>query len=189
MAKMLLTMFVALALLLVAVSFFSVEGLLDTATGDASLTGRTNLWELVIEHVVDSPLLGVGYQSFWVVNGEASALSVFDGWVGQAQQAHNGYLDVVLQMGFVGLAAVVLFLAAPLVDSNRIGDSDFGITATYYSLWAYGLLVNFVESSIAKTDHIVWVYVMIAVFGLRQIAGGAGHSTSNVVVSVRSSQV
>ena len=189
MAKMVLTMIVAIVLLLITVSFLSVEGLLEEATGDASLTGRTVLWELVLEHVMESPFLGVGYQSFWAIGSGASALSAFDGWIGSALQAHNGYLDIILTLGLIGLATVVLFLAAPIVDSDRLGDSHIAITSTYYSLWAYGLLVNFVESSVVKTDHVIWVYLMIAIFGLRQLAGTTHNSTSNVVVSVRSSRV
>jgi O-antigen ligase len=188
-AKIILTMTVALVLLLIAVSFLSVEGLLDKTTGDASLTGRTDLWELVFDQIKESPYIGIGYQSFWITGGEASPLSAYDGWVSQALQAHNGYLDVVLTLGLVGLAAVTLFLASPVIDANRLGGSPIGITATYYSLWAYGLLINFVESSITRTDSVIWVYVMISIFGIRQLIGMSHRRPSNVVVSVRSSRM
>jgi len=70
---------------------------------DASLTGRLPLWQVVLETIQSRPFLGYGYSGFW----NADSIDVLylwqrAGW--PAPDSHNGYLDIVLQVGIVGLA-------------------------------------------------------------------------------------
>ena len=75
---------------------------------DASLTGRAPLWQEVIQVIAERPLLGHGYAGFWNESSVAvQYLWLRAGW--RAPDSHNGYLDVAVQLGFVGLAAY-LFL-------------------------------------------------------------------------------
>jgi O-antigen ligase len=68
------------------------------------LTGRaTEIWPFVLEEAARHPILGSGYGGVWGLNGH---LSVNLG----IEQAHNGYLDVYLQLGIVGCVLLALFL-------------------------------------------------------------------------------
>ena len=49
------------------------------------------------------PLLGWGYQSFWLVGPDAPSIVDAPGWVKTMPNAHNGYYDTMLEMGYVGL--------------------------------------------------------------------------------------
>ena len=74
---------------------------------DASLTGRGPLWHEVLRVIAERPLLGHGYAGFWNQDSrEVQYLWLMAGW--QAPDAHNGYLDVTVELGLVGL---VLYLA------------------------------------------------------------------------------
>jgi len=189
MAKIILTLFLSLSFLLIVLTFLSTNDLVQTTTGDSTLTGRTELWGLVLEYIYESPIVGMGFESFWLIGENASALTGIGGWVDHVFQAHNGYLDVVLTLGVVGLAALLLFLAAPILDSTKLKDSPFAIVAIFYSLWAYGVFVNVVESSLLKKDHYIWTLVMVGVFGLRQLVSEAHGDALSKALTQRSSRV
>lgn len=76
---------------------------------DATLTGRTDLWVLIEQTIAQRPLLGYGYDSFWTgLQGDSLRIIRTVGWL--VPTAHNGYLDLLLGIGYVG---ALLFL--PLV--------------------------------------------------------------------------
>src|SRR6202043_235293 len=56
------------------------------------------------------PPRGWGYQSFWLVGPDAPSILDAPGWVKLMPNAHNGYYDAMLELGYVGLALLVTFL-------------------------------------------------------------------------------
>lgn len=83
---------------------------------DLSLTGRVPLWQAVLPEIARAPLLGHGYAGFW--NADRPAVQMiwrYAGW--SAPDAHSSYLDILLQLGAVGLA---LFVWAWAVLGRRI---------------------------------------------------------------------
>ncbi len=84
-----------------------VAGLFGKGT---DLTGRTNIWHLVWFSVQQHFLLGIGYGAFWLgVGGPAQYIGDALFWM--PNHAHNGYLDILNELGVVGL---VLFMLALL---------------------------------------------------------------------------
>jgi exopolysaccharide production protein ExoQ len=70
---------------------------------NATLTGRTDIWGLVLRSIAKRPLLGYGFYAFWRgLNGESANLIVGTHWV--FGYAHNGILEICLQLGLVGVA-------------------------------------------------------------------------------------
>ena len=81
---------------------------------DASFTGRTQLWALAWQATLDAPIFGHGFQGFWdsgdqIVGEIWSAI----GWF--APNAHNGYLEVALELGAVGIFLLSCLLIETLV--------------------------------------------------------------------------
>ncbi len=101
----------------------------------ADLTGRTDIWEKVIQLAQQKPLLGWGWISYW-----APWVEPFKGLAVRNRveylQAHNAYLDVWLQLGILGLVVFALlvittfgrswFMAVdrPPFDANGVVRSD-----------------------------------------------------------------
>jgi O-antigen ligase len=90
---------------------------------DSTLTGRAPLWQQVLGVIAERPFFGHGYAGFW--NDESRAVQylwLFAGW--RAPDSHNGYLDVAVQIGLVGLG---LYLALwGLVIWRAIGAARAG---------------------------------------------------------------
>ena len=81
---------------------------------NTTLSGRTEMWPLVLENIAQQPWFGYGYESFWIGGWEGPAANV---WVYlpfgfEPPHAHNGFLDIVLSVGIVGFALFLLNVLA-----------------------------------------------------------------------------
>ena len=76
---------------------------------DITQTGRTEIWEVAMTQLMQkSPILGFGRGTFWAPNSAfARAAGAAVGHQYIPPTAHNGYLDLALEIGFLGL---VIFL-------------------------------------------------------------------------------
>lgn len=87
--------------------------LLEALGKDATLTGRVPLWRLVDAMIAQKIVLGYGYAAFWTPgNVDAWRIWAEIGW--QAPHSHNGYREIVLGLGLVGLVTLGTVLVRAL---------------------------------------------------------------------------
>ncbi len=141
----------------------NAEGILGAFGRDVTLTGRTPLWGAVIEKIEARPWLGYGYAGFWRgFDGESGDVWRVIGW--HAPHSHNGYLDLGLDLGLVGLSAFALsFLAACLQAVRWVR-----LTKTTAGLWplaylTFLLLANLTESSFFRQNTFWILYVAVTI--------------------------
>ncbi len=97
-----------------------IRKLLDLVLADATFTGRTEVWEFVLEHVRERPITGFGFATFWGTPEVVYGMGGYEIWANTAGHAHNGYLDLALTVGIPGAVLVTLWLVVlPLVDFYR----------------------------------------------------------------------
>jgi len=102
----------ATVILTPAVAFATLfpDSLLEMIGKDPTLTGRTYLWAYVLIEIAQTPLLGYGYSVFWSPNNAAAAeISTILGWT--VAHAHNGLLEMLLNVGIVGTALFIFLWA------------------------------------------------------------------------------
>src|SRR5262245_1786846 len=124
---------------------FGLQGLITSAVGrDPTLTGRTELWEMILP-LTPNPVLGAGYEGFWLGR---RLLAMWAALWWQPIQAHNGYIEVYLNLGFVGLLILGGFL---LVSYYRVWTTA---TVDHFSLgltvWVVTLFYNVTEAAFFK---------------------------------------
>lgn len=147
----------ALAVILAAavVAIFMPGDILQALGRDASLTGRMPIWTLVMSEIKEHFWVGNGYAVFWKdQHGAANYIRVALQW--GVPNAHNGWLDLALNLGFVGvlLCGIYLFLGVWRA-ANKLFDpviSPFAITMLVLSLQ-----FSMSESVIAQQNNLVWV--------------------------------
>jgi O-antigen ligase len=66
-----------------------------------TFTGRTALWQALLQYVYERPWLGYGYGGFWTPQ-RLTALTRREGWV--FGSAHSQYFEIALSVGLLGLA-------------------------------------------------------------------------------------
>ncbi len=138
---------------------FNFERLSYMLYGDSSLTGRTIIWDFANQEIARRPLFGWGYQSFWLVPDSPSLEAL--GWVKMMPNAHNGYYDTMLEMGYVGLALLLVFIIATLHAVGRVVDRDPARARLLLSLVLFFILYNFFESLWMRSFESLWVVFLI----------------------------
>lgn len=124
---------------------------------DSSLSGRTDLWQRLLV-VANAPWLGTGFESFWL--GPRAAYFWGAIWW-HPNQAHNGYLETYINLGWVGIAFLTLTILfgyrTAVVACHR--DPRTGPIRLAYLVVA--LLYNLTEAAF-KGLHPVWIAFMLA---------------------------
>jgi exopolysaccharide production protein ExoQ len=138
---------------------FDVGTAFMAASGrDMTLTGRTELWSRLLTMAVD-PLFGTGFESFWL--GERIEAIWRDYWW-HPNQSHNGYLEVFLNLGSIGvalLAGVIVWGGWKIAESLRRDPAGAGIRLAYLLAAA---VYNLTEAAF-KGFHLVWIAFLLAV--------------------------
>ena len=132
------------------------ESILAALGKDPSLTGRTHIWDSLMRRVGERPWTGYGYSAFW---GRESVPAAFvrreTGWL--VPSAHNGWIDLLVQLGWPGAVAVGgLFVTAVTVTLIRLGSA--GVREGYWAIAYLGvfLLLSLSESVLLSHASLPW---------------------------------
>jgi exopolysaccharide production protein ExoQ len=131
---------------------------------DMTFTERTFLWRDLLD-MATNPLLGTGYDSFWL--GERQMIiNAKQGW--SPTEAHNGYLEVYLELGLVGLFFIIGVFISSYKKICKVVMHDFEYGRGRMALMIIFLTYNFTESAV-KEIHLMWfVFLLISVDYSRQ---------------------
>lgn len=134
------------------------SGMVETMGRDMTLTGRTNIWHFALT-LVRNPLFGSGFESFWV----GPRLAEMERLIHQTvNQAHNGYIEVFLNLGWVGVAllSVLLITAyARIAAALRWGAPAASLRLAYFIV---AVAYNFTEASF-KMMGLVWIALLLMI--------------------------
>jgi exopolysaccharide production protein ExoQ len=162
----------AVALLTVAafLMYQNVASILEFLGRDSTFTGRTDIWEAVFDSILRRPLLGYGYGAFWNgLQGESANVILACGWA--VPHAHNGFLEVWLQLGMVGLSLLIGTLVVAIKDfSVCFTPNRPRVVDWYMSLLIIIVLFSFVEPFLLSEQSGGWVLYVTACIGLRRCA-------------------
>ena len=156
----------ALVFAMVAVSSFALfsgsgGGLLGTLGRNTTLTGRTDIWNQVLS-MAQSPFLGTGFESFWL---GPRLQKIWNIWWWHPNEAHNGYIEVYLNLGWVGVALLgVVFVTGyrNIMATFRTKPELAEIKLAYFFV---AIIYNFTESAI-RTMNPVWIVFLLSILAI-----------------------
>jgi O-antigen ligase len=132
--------------------------LVEAMGRDATLTGRTELWEQLGRMVVD-PVLGAGYESFWLGERLEKLWSIY--WW-RPRQAHNGYLETFLNLGWIGVAIVAALIVRGYRNIAAAFRGSYATARLQLAFFIVALVYNVTEAAF-KTMHPAWIALLLAV--------------------------
>jgi O-antigen ligase len=109
---------------------------------DETLTGRTQIWASLVPYAKKHILLGYGFGGFWTTSLREEI----------ASHAHNGYLDTVLDLGFIGLIGFCFFLLSVIKKLAKLIDDEWSISLLFLSIVFMYLIHNIGESFFGNFD-------------------------------------
>jgi O-antigen ligase len=128
------------------------------AAGRTSLSGRPEIWHIVLSQHTN-PLLGAGYESFWM---GPRLERIWESGMGRIIEAHNGYLETYLNLGYVGLFLVLVFVAATYRNICRRFTPSSNIASLALAIWTAFLFHCCTEADF-RCGLMWFVFVMAAV--------------------------
>ena len=142
-------------------------GPVSVLTGkDLSFSGRTGIWAIIFDHIRLHPWLGTGYGAYWSGPGAASPSHEFvlreSFYPGSA---HNGYLEIVNDLGFAGLCCLIGYLIVHVRQSLRLLVPEPAQGALYLALFLQQALTNLSETH--------WLSVLSVDFAIMTLASTA----------------
>jgi O-antigen ligase len=166
-----LIFFLALQAVLITVLNTSIFDLFFSSTGrDSSLTGRVPLWQELIRIGSQRPILGSGYGSFWSSN------AVYDLWEKvnwTPVSSHNGYIDIFMNLGLVGLLTLIIFLFHAYRNISRSLETNREFGNLNFVFFIVILMQNIAESTLSVANSFLWILILIsAVVITRRPASG-----------------
>ncbi len=138
-------LFLGLGIAFAGLKLGGMDMLLDAFGKDATLTGRTYLWAEGLAAAAQSPAAGVGYYGYWVQGFSEAERLWEEFYIGSRSgfHFHNTYIEVLVELGFVGLLLLCLvIIRVPAGHLVRLLD-DRGNAASHVMFGvAFMLLVR-----------------------------------------------
>jgi exopolysaccharide production protein ExoQ len=149
-----------------------MNGSMAQAVGkDATLTDRTKIWAYLLG-MHTNPVLGTGYQSFWL------GARLEDFWqnsgLGHLNEAHNGYLEVYLELGGLGICFLAGVLIATYRNVCQRLSSNFDLAVLGLATWMTLVFYNMSEA--AFENGLLWMMLIMTSAAMpKKVAQRAGH--------------
>lgn len=110
-----------------------------------TLTGRTEIWAYLVPYAMSNPIIGHGFGGFWTDEHREASSS----------NAHNGYLDIILDTGIIGLVLFAMFWIYCCRMSAKLISQDYGLGHLWVCVLIAGVLHNITESSLTSFTNIL----------------------------------
>jgi exopolysaccharide production protein ExoQ len=156
---------------------------------DLTFTGRTGIWSAAIDSIAKRPLLGYGYDAFWLgLDGESYRIILTVSWV--LAQAQNGFIDVTLEMGAAGLVIVLLVFGFAFRDAltclfRSRDDAQIRAVEWYLAIVILTLIYNLDESFLFAAKHLGSMIFLLSCVGLKmewmRLRIAAAHQPASLV--------
>lgn len=126
----------------------------------SDLTTRVPMWEDLLS-MVKNPITGAGFESFWL--GER-LFWVQSRW-GDLIQAHNGYLEMYLNMGIIGVFFIFSWVVSGIIAVNRYLTADYPAAILRLCFILVVVLYNYTEATFYGTNP-MWLLFYVGILSL-----------------------
>lgn len=134
---------------------------------DLTFSGRTNIWYVLKFHMREHPLLGSGYEAYWIGPVPSSPSYEMVKWLKfYPTEGHNGYLDVINDLGWVGGACLLAYFIVYLRQGLNLMRLEKARGALYLALIFRQFLADMSESHWFSVTSIDFVIFTLATFSL-----------------------
>jgi exopolysaccharide production protein ExoQ len=124
-----------------------------------TFTERSFLWSALLD-TGTNPIIGTGYGSFWV--GKRLEL-IWSKFIWQPNEAHNGYLEIYLELGLLGLALLSGMIMNTYRKVRRSFIYEFDYARLRMGLLAAVLLHNITEASFNRVSLMWFIFLIISI--------------------------
>jgi len=155
----LLTVLIIIPLLWQASLNKAVSPILLVLGRESSLTGRVPLWTDLIKIANKKWMFGSGFENFWLVNFSI----IWQKYSFRPNNAHNGYIEIYLNLGITGLCILIILLFVNLSKLVKQLEKERNVYVLIFIYFLMVLINNISEAFFFKTN-LEWFIVIVASF-------------------------
>jgi exopolysaccharide production protein ExoQ len=151
---------------------FVAPALLETVGRDSTLTGRTDVWKLALG-MAGNPLVGTGFESFWL---GWRVEKVWNLYRFHLQEAHNGYLELYLNLGWIGIGLLGVLLVTgyrnvfvPFRRHLEFNSVHLEFSSLRLTFFIIAVIYNLTEAAF-KSMNPVWILFLFAIINIPENA-------------------
>lgn len=141
----------------------------------SNLSGRTDIWAALIASA-PNPIIGAGFESFWI----SPNVRTFQEELRKARwyhaeflnESHNGYLEVYLNLGIVGLVLILIVLISGYRGAVAAYRKDPASGALMIAIVIVSAFYSITEAGFRMLD-LTWICLLLAIFSASGIRMGA----------------
>jgi exopolysaccharide production protein ExoQ len=153
----------ALVACCVLMSLFALFGdsggtLVGSLGRNPTLTGRTAIWQAVLS-LHTNPLFGAGFESFWLGSRMERVWEITKQHI---QEAHDGYLEVYLNLGLVGIALLVTMIVSGYRNVLAVYRRDTHAGRIRLAFFTAGVIYSVTEAGFRMMSPI-WLGFLLAI--------------------------
>jgi O-antigen ligase len=135
-----------------------------------TLTGRTEIWAAVIP-MAPNPLVGAGFESFWPSPRVRQTLAELIPGL-PLNEAHNGYIEVYLNLGWVGVGLIGLMLIDGYRRSVKAFRREPALGALLLAYVLTAIIYSLTEAGF-RMQAPIWIFFLLAAIETGSVAAGA----------------
>jgi exopolysaccharide production protein ExoQ len=155
-------MLAALVLVATAEVAFGISGHLSESLGRSStMSGRTQLWATLLK-LHTNPIFGTGFNSFWL-GDRSQQVRLKGGFSYGVNEAHNGYLEIYLTLGLIGIFLLIGLFVATFWKIRHSLFRNFEWGRYRLGFLAAVVLYNWTERGFGPSSPIWFVFYIIAI--------------------------
>jgi exopolysaccharide production protein ExoQ len=154
---------IATFLILGAITFAILQGtfgihesMAAALNRDPTLTNRTDIWQ-ELWSLRGNTLIGTGYEAFWT--GERLT-RIWE--TRHINESHNGYLEIFLNLGAIGLSLWLLFIVAAYKNCKRRLIYDYELGRISIALFTVAVVYNMTEAGFKGLSFMLFLFFLIA---------------------------
>jgi len=151
---------VSTSIVIFAPQLLGMDGVMNALGRNATFSGRTIVWAHAWELFQVKVIHGWGFDS---------TLSVIRYTGGRLGQFHNGYLDILVRGGTIGLSLVVLMTFTLLKKLFLIKKEGYRTAVIFLSIIVAILIHNISEASLVRGSHMLWIVFMFIYFNYENV--------------------
>jgi exopolysaccharide production protein ExoQ len=134
---------------------------------DATLTGRTDLWQLTTDMIWKQPWIGYGFGGFWQGLNGAESGYILRAVTWTPSHPHNGYLQLLLDLGILGLSIFSIGFFTTMIRALNLIRSTKAVAALWPIVHMAQLLItSTTETQLFASNNVGWILYVAAAFSL-----------------------
>jgi len=135
---------------------------LKSMNRNPTLTDRTQVWAMLLS-LVNNPILGTGFESFWLGPRLAKMWARYWWHPGEA---HNGYLEIYLNLGWVGITLLGLVLVRAYFAIFRSWRNHIPVASLALTYFFVALNYNFTEAAFFRMLAPAWLFMLLGMMSV-----------------------